>query len=189
VFNLEFFPDLRFGLLNGWIFFLFYIIVFVIAMSTCPKEVKARLFDRKGWGRSTIIITAIGKLFGLINIVTILLSSLKIGTIEFVIGAILYSIGLTGIVVAIINYRDAPLDKPITNGLYKISRNPQLVTVWFIFTGIILVIGSWLNLIFLGISILCSHFSILGEEKCLTEQYGESYLEYKKRVPRYFIFF
>ncbi|GAJ23776.1 unnamed protein product, partial [marine sediment metagenome] len=30
---------------------------------------------------------------------------------------------------------------------------------------------------------------LLGEEKRLTEQYGDSYLEYKKKVPRYFLFF
>ena len=50
-------------------------------------------------------------------------------------------------------------------------------------------IGSWISLIILLVSILGSHFSILGEEKRLKEQYGNSYLEYKEKVPRYFIFF
>jgi protein-S-isoprenylcysteine O-methyltransferase Ste14 len=36
---------------------------------------------------------------------------------------------------------------------------------------------------------MCSHFSILGEEKALIDQYGESYLEYQEQVSRYFLFF
>jgi len=38
------------------------------------------------------------------------------------------------------------------------------------------------------ISIIFFHFRILGEEKRLTEQYGDSYLEYKRKIPRYFLF-
>jgi len=80
-------------------------------------------------------------------------------------------------------------NKPITTGLYKISRNPQQVMIYIIFLGYSLVIGLWFSMIILIISIFCSHFSILGEEKRLLEQYGESYKEYKKKVPRYFLFF
>ena len=119
----------------------------------------------------------------------IFLASVQIGTVEFIIGTVLYLIGLTGLVIAILNFRNASLDKPITRRLYKISRNPQMVMIYLLFAGMVLVMGSWINLIFLGILIICSHFSILGEEKALTEQYGELYLEYKKRIPRYFLFF
>ena len=73
--------------------------------------------------------------------------------------------------------------------LYKISRNPQILMIFIMFAGMILIISSWINLIFLSITIICTHFSILGEEKALTEQYGESYVEYKKQVARYFLFF
>ena len=97
--------------------------------------------------------------------------------------------GLALLVVSIINYRDAPLDKPITKGIYKISRNPQMVSLYVLFMGMTLIIGSWFNLILLGISMICAHFSILGEEAALKEQFGESYVEYMEKVPRYFLFF
>ena len=182
-------PELRWGLYNGWIFFLFYMIIFIITMSKCSKDVKKRLYDRSLWDKKTKIITAFGKSFSFINIIVICFSVLVIGNIEFFIGMICYSIGLLLLVMSIINYRNAPLDQPIKNGFYKISRNPQMVSIYIMFAGMILVIGSWINLVFLGVSIICSHFSILGEEHALTQQYGESYLKYKKRVARYFIFF
>ena len=186
---LEVIPKLSFGILNGWIYFAFYLIIFIIVMSTCSKEVKKRLYDRSLWDKKTKIITAIGKLFSIANIIIVFLAAIQFGTVEFIIGTILYSVGLIGLGIAIINYRNAPLDKPITSGLYKISRNPQMVMIYIMFAGMTLVIASWINLIFLCILILCAHFSILGEEKALLEQYGKSYQEYKKKVPRYFLVF
>ena len=186
---LEFIPKFSLGLLNGWIYFVFYLIIFIIVMSTCSREVKKRLYDRSLWDKKTKIITAIGKLFSFANIIMIFLAAIQFGKIEFIIGTVLYSVGLIGLGIAIINYRNAPLDKPITRRLYKISRNPQMVMIYIMFTGMMLVIASWINLIFLFISIICAHFSILGEEKALTDHYGESYQEYKKKVPRYFLFF
>ena len=187
--TVELFPELRFGLYNGWIFFVFYLAVFIVVMSTCSKKVRTRLYDRKGWTKTQITFTVVGKMFSFVNIVMILSARLKMGTDAFMIGVTLYSVGLTGLVVAVINYRDSPLGEPITTGVYKISRNPQMIALYTLFAGMILVIGSWINLIFLGISITCSHFSILGEEKRLTEQYGGPYLEYKRKVPRYFLAF
>lgn len=185
---MEFIPELRIGLFNGWIFFVFYLVVFIIVMSTCSKKVRKRLYDRKGWTKTQYTFTAMGKVFSFVNIIMILLAPIKMGP-EFILGVFLYSMGLAGLVTAVIHYRDSPLDEPIITGLYKVSRNPQIVSVFILFAGMILVIGSWINLIFLAISIACSHFSILGEERRLTEQYGESYTAYKRRVPRYFLFF
>ncbi len=181
----------RFGIgwLNGWLPLVIYVSIQTIITFTCPKEVRTRLIDRKGWTKTQIAMTAIGKSFTLINIILLFLSPLKFGSVEFIIGIILYFIGIIALSIAIINFKNAPLGKPITTGFYKISRNPQLISIYIIFLGHILMIGSWISLIILLVSISGSHFSILGEEKRLKNQYGESYLKYKKKVPRYFIFF
>jgi len=182
-------PKLNFGVLNGWIYFIFYLIIFGITMSTCSKEVKKRLYDRSLRDKKTKIITVVGKLFSLVNIIMIFFGALQIDKIEFIIGTVIFLIGLTLLVVGVINFRNAPLGKPIKKGLYKISRNPQIVSIYILFTGMVLIIGSWTNLILLGVLVLFGHFSILGEEKALEEQYGESYLKYKNQVARYFVFF
>ncbi len=114
---------------------------------------------------------------------------MKVGSIEFIIGIILIVIGIVGFLVALNTFKNSPFNKPITSGLYKISRNPQLVMMYIVSIGNCLAIGSWTALIIFVLSIIAGHFRILGEEERLTEQYGESYLEYKKKIPRYFIFF
>jgi len=189
VIKIEFVPKLELGWFNGWIFLMVHVVLQAIFISICSKEVKVRLFDRgAGWTKTQKTFTLVGKIFALINIILIILTPLKFGNIEFIIGTIIFLIGITGLVISILNFKNAPFDKPITKGLYKVSRNPQIVTVYIIILSYTLLIGSWLSLIILLFSFVGQHFSILGEERRLTEQYGDSFLEYKKKVPRYFLF-
>ena len=182
-------PQLEIGLLNGWLFFALYLVVFGITMKSCPPTVRRRLYDRSLWSRRTKLLTVIGKMFSLLNILMIIFGVLVLENIEFNAGSVLYLLGLVILIRGIIDYRDAPLNEPITVGLYKYSRNPQILGVFVAFLGMVLVIGSWINVVFLIIAVIFSHFSILGEEFSLEQQYGESYLQFKKKIPRYFLFF
>jgi len=55
--------------------------------------------------------------------------------------------------------------------------------------GICLLIGSGLSVLILVITRTFTHFCMLAEEDACIKRYGESYKEYMKRVPRYFISF
>ena len=186
---MELFPSLSIGWLNGWIFQVIFFISFGIFLLTCSKDVISRLYDEEGWNKLQKTFTKIAKIFGLITLVLFIFTTLNIGSIDFIIGIVLITTGNLGFLIALINFRKAPLNKPITIGLYRISRNPQLVMMYLTSLGNCLAIGSWTALIIFSLSIIAGHFRILGEEKRLTEQYGDSYLEYKKKVPRYFVFF
>ena len=175
--------------MNGWIFQVIFFISFGIFLLTCSKEVISRLYDEEGWNRLQKTFTKIAKILGLIVLILFIFTPLDIGSIEFIVGVILVITGTIGFLLALNNFKNSPFNKPIINGLYKISRNPQLVMMYITTLGNCLVIGSWTALIIFVLSIISGHFRILGEEKRLTEQYGDSYLEYKRKVPRYFIFF
>jgi len=154
-----------------------------------PKDVVARLFDRSRWDRRQRIFTVIGKLFSLACLVLIIFTPLQIGSSAFFLGMILYALGLVGLVIAIFDFRNTPLDQPVTRGLYRVSRHPQIVMLFVLFLGMCLAIGSWLALFMLMMSKVFQHFGILAEEEACLAQYGESYRAYMKRVPRYFVFF
>jgi protein-S-isoprenylcysteine O-methyltransferase Ste14 len=186
---MEFFPELVVGWLNGWILLAVEILVEGITMLIFPKEVQSRLLDRSGWSKKQRIFLLLGKVFSLITLILIILTPLKTNTILFPIGLALYGIGLVGLVVSMINFKKTPLDQPVTRGLYRISRHPQIVSLFIIFFGMGLAVGSWAVLIALFLSRLLQHFSILAEEEVCLEAYGDSYRALLEKVPRYFLFF
>ena len=177
------------GWLNGWIFQVIFFILFGFFLLTCSKDVISRLYDEEGWNKMQRTFTKIAKILGLIALIIFIFTPLNIGSIDFIVGIILVITGIIGFLLALNTFKNSILNKPITTGLYKISRNPQLVMMYVTTLGNCLVIGSWTALIIFSLSIIAGHYRILGEEKRLTEQYGDSYLEYKRKVPRYFIFF
>jgi protein-S-isoprenylcysteine O-methyltransferase Ste14 len=188
-YGMELIPEIRLGLLNGWLPLALFYIFFGIMLIAFPKSVVARLYDRSGWTVTQRNLSALGKLFMFSWLFLAIFTPLKFNRVAFILGVFIYLIGLLGIVVALLNYKDTPLDQPVTKGLYRISRNPQQVTILMIFLGTSLMIGAWLALILLGIGTAFAHVRILAEEKSCLEQYGASYANYMEEVPRYFVFF
>jgi len=186
---MELFPTLEIGWLNGWILLAFEFLVQGSLLLVFPKDVVARLFDRSDWSVKQSVYLIMGKVFSLLTLLLIILTPLKINSDIFMLGIILYILGVVGLVVAMYNFKDTPLDQPVTKGLYKISRHPQIVTLFIYLLGVCLAIGSWVALFTLLISKILQHFSILAEEEVCIKHYGESYCAYLDRVPRYFLFF
>ena len=186
---MELFPELRFGLLNGWIFLGLLGLTDGVCFLIFPKDVVKRLFDRSGWGQKQVIFTVIGKMTALVCLILIILTPLKIESGVFVIGAAATALGLIGLVTALFNYRNTSLDQPVTQGLFKISRHPQTVMSSLVLLGACIAIGSWSAIIALTVARILSHFGILAEEEVCLKQYGDSYQAYMQHVPRYFVFF
>jgi protein-S-isoprenylcysteine O-methyltransferase Ste14 len=186
---MELMPEIRIGLLNGWIPLVLFYGIFGIMLIILPRSVVSRLYDRSGWTETQKTLSALGKIFILSWLFLVIFTPLKPNQGGFVLGSILYILGLTGMVVALLNFKDTPLDQPVTTGLYMISRNPQQVTILIAFFGISFAIGSWFAILLLAIGAVIAHIRILAEEKSCLGQYGDSYKNYMEQVPRYFVFF
>jgi len=185
---MELAPALRLSLLNGWIVILLLSLTDLLSFRMFPKTVVARLFDRSGWSRKQQIFTIASKLLALVCLIFIALTPLKIGSLVFWLGTILVIFGLSGLVKALHDFRSTPLDQPVTRGLYRISRHPQIVMSTIVLLGACTAIGSWLALIFLIGARLLGHFGILAEEEVCLKKYGNPYRTYLDKVPRYFLF-
>lgn len=78
------------------------------------------------------------------------------------------------------------LGKLVKSGTFTYSRNPFFITICLQFLGISLILPTvffGLIAVFSGISI---HLFILKEEKFMRQNYGEEYVDYCKKVRRYF---
>ena len=80
---------------------------------------------------------------------------------------------------------DSP-DRPVTTGPYSRSRNPMYVAWGLIHIGTGLVTNGWWLIAALPVVFAFIHFDVICEERFLEETFGDRYLQYKRRVRRYF---
>lgn len=186
---MELIPTLILRWLNGWIPLGFLYLIFGVFMVTFPKDVVKRLYDKSGWSPRPKALRITGRLLVLVLFGLLIFTPLKIGNNVIILGSILFALGLAGLTISLLNFKNTPLDQPITRGLYRISRNPQILSLSISLLGICIAMGSWVATFLLVATQLFSHARILDEEKSCLEKYGDSYRNYIKSVPRYFILF
>jgi len=80
-----------------------------------------------------------------------------------------------------------PAKKIVLESLYQRTRNPMYFCHLIIFLGEFLVFGALLEILYLFVAWLGFHlFVVLWEEPGLKKRFGKEYLDYCRRVPRWF---
>lgn len=129
-----------------------------------------------------------------IQIISIIFDlSVLVGGVRFV-GASLGIIGDIFFLIAVVTMKDSwragipSEDKTaiITDGIYKISRNPAFLGFDLMYIGICLIYCNALTIVFTLFAVIMLHLQILSEEKYLEKTFGYEYTDYKKKVFRYF---
>ena len=80
----------------------------------------------------------------------------------------------------------APRTKHLmTEGPYRRSRNPMLSGTYLYYLGVVLALWRWpAALVFIAVATLMS-LQVRSEEKRLEADFGQEYLDYKKRTGRF----
>ena len=76
-------------------------------------------------------------------------------------------------------------DRLIIRGPYLYSRNPQYIGDSLTILGFIVLTNSWMVAVVGFLGIFLNYLAPLTEEPWLAERFGEAYLDYKARVPRF----
>jgi protein-S-isoprenylcysteine O-methyltransferase Ste14 len=79
-------------------------------------------------------------------------------------------------------------NKLVQNGLYRFSRNPQVLGGYLLVIGSSIIWQSWYNLVWIGLYAATTHWMIITEEEHLRQSYGAEYASYCQNVPRYLSF-
>jgi protein-S-isoprenylcysteine O-methyltransferase Ste14 len=140
---MEFFPQLTISLSNAFWFSLLFWISNLIILKIYPSHYKDRVLKMPQFekGFQKIISTFNFFLFqGLIIIV--LFMPLLVDSFYFVIGLVLFIISFIAYIMSLIAYATGNPDKPVTKGIYKLSRNPQQISTIFMWIGIGLMTSS-----------------------------------------------
>jgi len=79
-----------------------------------------------------------------------------------------------------------PATALVTEGPYRLSRNPMYLGFTLLYLGIALLAGSLWPLLFLPLVLLAMHFGVIvREEAYLERRFGDAYREYRRRVNRW----
>jgi protein-S-isoprenylcysteine O-methyltransferase Ste14 len=72
-----------------------------------------------------------------------------------------------------------------SSGVYRVTRNPQLMGGVMLVIGYVVLWPSWYALGWVILYAILAHMMVLTEEGHLRAVHGEAYARYCKRVPRY----
>lgn len=74
----------------------------------------------------------------------------------------------------------------VTDGIYRISRNPMYVGLLFILAGYAFYLANLLTFLLLLLFVMyMNRYQILPEEVVMEEKFGDEYLRYKSEVRRW----
>lgn len=74
----------------------------------------------------------------------------------------------------------------VTGGIYQISRNPAFLGFDLLYLGTLLMFFNWVLCFLTVFALIIYHLQIVAvEEKFLTFEFGNQYLQYRKKVCRY----
>ena len=83
------------------------------------------------------------------------------------------------------NHEVAPRTSVLmTDGPYKICRNPMLLGVFIYYLGLVIFLHSWQAIMIFVLYFAIMMVQVSREEKRLEQDFGEAYTEYKKKKKK-----
>ena len=98
----------------------------------------------------------------------------------------IYYMGLLALTASIISFASCDNTGFNCSGVYRFSRNPMYAAYFIFFIGCAMLLHSWLLLAVVLLFQLAAHRIILAEENWCIQRFGSKYLDYMKKVRRYF---
>lgn len=187
---------LPFGIIALAIIFIFYLIYFTKMFLQKKQGIKTNQIGSRKEKKLHIIETLMAIAtysIVLVEVISIFTNFNYSINIIRIIGAILGFMGDLVFLLAITCMKDSwragipksDKTKLVTNGIYKISRNPAFLGFDLVYIGILLLYFNPIHLIFTLFAIIMLHLQILQEEKFMEATFKEEYIDYKKKVFRY----
>jgi protein-S-isoprenylcysteine O-methyltransferase Ste14 len=176
-------PAFELGLWNAWIF-----IIPIIIISIFGSKILGKRESEEGSSVTKKAKTASNLYFSivLLSYAYSIFLPLKLNTIWFVIGLLIYLPVMFFLIIGLVNFATTPVDELVTRGVYGISRNPMYVGNVLVNISIGIACLSWVFLLVAIVNFLLLRiYVVVVEEHFLIEKYGDTYREYMNRTPRW----
>ena len=185
-------PAFELGLWNAWIFIVLQFLLNTIFPVLINKETMKKMDLLAPYRKPTpdnntkkVLALATHAIIMPFTIIYSIFLPLKLGTVWFYVGLPICLLSLFVNLIASIDIVTTPLDKLVTKGVYRISRNPIYFSAFLMYVGIGVACASWIFLLCGVAWIIIWRITVKAEEHFLLEKYGDTYREYMSRTPRW----
>jgi len=193
-------PEFELGFWNAWIFMLYLIFSMVLPYLLSGWLIDEKILEKlgsqsKSEKEGTVTDVPLNETEKKIsNITSFLLFALiaysiflplKLGTVWFFAGFLIYLLGAIIGTIAMLDFFTTAVDKPVTKGVYRFSRNPAYFSMFLIFGGTGIACVSWVFLLLTAVLIILFHIGVVSEERSCLQKYGNAYREYMNSTPRW----
>jgi len=187
---MSFIPAFEIGVWNVWIFMAAWVFFHIVPLDWPIFRYDIKAMFKKGtasprYNKTEKIFNNSGTVVWLILFIYSIFLPLPLGTPLLYAGIALFVVGLIIVEIAGIPWATAPVDEPITRGLYRYSRHPIYIGVFVQYIGIGIASASGLFLLLTVAQIALSVLIVAAEERFCCENYGNTYREYMNRTPRW----
>jgi len=175
-------PAFKLGFWNAWILILPLIVLTIFGAKLLGKRESGEHPDLTN--KENAVFNAHHIIF-LASCVYSIFLPLKLSTPWFLGGLIVYVLGMLIEALALLSFYKTSVDKPVTEGVYSISRHPIYVGFFLLKIGISMSCLSWIFLLLAIISVILENDMVDMEERWCLERYGGAYREYTNRTPKW----
>jgi protein-S-isoprenylcysteine O-methyltransferase Ste14 len=182
-------PIFEIGIWNAWILqVIFYLSMFLpdIFLDIEAKKRSKRMSQFPPFNRieKILAVSTHAVIMPIVFVYSIFLP-LKIGSAWLYAGLFVFVISLVFTIAALFSIASASADRPVTKGVYKISRHPLYFSGFLMILSVGISSASWIVLLLALIWMAFWRILVPTEERFLVEKYGDSYRKYKEVTPRW----
>ena len=180
-------PAFELGLWNAWIFVLLGLLIGFVSWGFIGKKAmkKFRIVPNVPRTSAEKISDRIYLPLSLASMIYSVFLPIELGTLWFYVGLTIWILSEVLGLISFVSFGTTPLDKLVTKGTYRISRNPICLSGFLSNLSIGIACASWFFLLYAVVDIAMMRISIRAEERFLLEKYGSTYHEYMNRTPRW----
>ena len=179
---MPFIPEFELGLWNAWV-----LVIPMLILSVAGYRILGRRGSGgfSGYTKREKTLESIGMVIVFAFYAYSVFLPLKVGTFWFFAGLLIYLLGMLFVILALLSFHAAPVDRPVTKGVYRISRHPMYVGETLIYISISVACLSWIFLLPVIVTVIYESYIVTAEERICLNQYGDAYREYMDRTPRW----
>jgi protein-S-isoprenylcysteine O-methyltransferase Ste14 len=177
-------PAFELGLWNAWILIIPIIVISFSDTRVTASRESGKAGDFQLTRKEKRIINAVF-LPMVISWVYAVFLPLQRATVWLYSGLIVCLFGMVFTSVAIFNFATSPKEQVIVKGLYHFTRNPTYVGMILMQVGLGIACSSWLFLLLTVAMMILLNANLSAEERYCLYRFGNDYLKYKNRTPRW----